>query len=141
MKANCSFSFHKVAELNLEMLLAAERQTEVLPKKSVMQPQRCGVQKQLNDTPHLSKPCFLACLQGMGQKPLLLGRQELDSSGFCQSDLSASNKQILQRALEDVPLSTFSIIQFSLDPEYVASHRLAGFCEKVHLKKTFALSL
>lgn len=30
----------------------------------------------------------------MGQKPLLLGRQELDSSGFCQSDLSASNKQV-----------------------------------------------
>ncbi|NP_001006573.2 RNA exonuclease 5 [Gallus gallus] len=131
----------KVAELNLEMLLAAERQTEVLPKKSVMQPQRCGVQKQLNDTPHLSKPCFLACLQGMGQKPLLLGRQELDSSGFCQSDLSASNKQILQRALEDVPLSTFSIIQFSLDPEYVASHRLAGFCEKVRNKLTDMLTI
>ncbi|NXJ14997.1 REXO5 exonuclease, partial [Odontophorus gujanensis] len=127
----------KVAELNLEMLLAAERQAEVSPNKSVVQPQRCGVQKQLNGPPYSSKPCFLACLQRMGQKPLLLGRQELHSSGLCQSDLSTSNKQILQRALEHIPLSTFSIIQFSLDPEYVAS----GFCEKVRNKLTDMLTI
>lgn len=39
--------------------------------------------------------------------------------------------QILQRALEDVPLSKFSIIQFSLGPEYLASHLHAGLYEKV----------
>ncbi|XP_065588374.1 RNA exonuclease 5 [Cyrtonyx montezumae] len=126
----------KVAELNLEMLLAAERQTEVSPNKSVVQ-QRCGVQKQLNGPPYPSKPRFLACLQGMGQKPLLLGGRELDSSGLCQSDLSTSNKQVLQRALEHIPLSTFSIIQFSLDPEYIAS----GFCEKVRNKLTDMLTI
>ncbi|XP_015732952.2 RNA exonuclease 5 isoform X1 [Coturnix japonica] len=131
----------KVAELNLEMLLAAERQTEISPNKSVKQPQQCGVQKQLNDPPHSSKPCILARLQGMGQKPLLLGRQELGSSGLCQSDLSTSNKQILQRALEDVPLSTFSIIQFGLNPEYFASHHLAGFCNKVRNKLTDMLTI
>ncbi|NXC38352.1 REXO5 exonuclease, partial [Penelope pileata] len=131
----------KVAELNLEMLLAAERLTEVSQNKSVIQPQGCRVQKQLSDPPHLSKPCFLDCLQVTGQKPLLLGRQELDSSGLCQSNLSTSNKQILQRALKDVPLSTFSIIQFSLDPEYIASHLLAGFCEKVTNKLTDMLTI
>ncbi|XP_067162167.1 RNA exonuclease 5 isoform X2 [Apteryx mantelli] len=84
---------------------------------------------------------FLDCLQMTGQKPLLLGRQELDSSGLCQSNLSTSNKQILQRALKDVPLSTFSIIQFSLDPEYVAPHLLAGICEKVKVKLTDMLTI
>ncbi|XP_075292576.1 RNA exonuclease 5 isoform X2 [Opisthocomus hoazin] len=84
---------------------------------------------------------FLDCLQVTGQRPLLLGRQELESSGLCQSNLSISNKEILQRALEDVPLSTFSIVQFSLDPEYVASHLLAGLCEKVRSKLTDMLTI
>ncbi|EOB02024.1 Putative RNA exonuclease NEF-sp, partial [Anas platyrhynchos] len=131
----------KVAELNLEMLLTTERLTEVSQNKSALQPQGCRVQKQLNDPPHLSKPCFLDCLQVTGQKPLLLGRQEVDSSGLCQSNLSTSNKQILQRALEDVPLSTFSIVQFSLGPEYIASHLPAGFCEKVRSKLTDMLTI
>ncbi|NXK07486.1 REXO5 exonuclease, partial [Herpetotheres cachinnans] len=121
----------KVAELNLEMLLTTEKLAEVPQNKTALQPQGCRGQKQLNEPSHSSKPCFLDCLQVTGQKPLLLGRQGLDSSGLCQSNLSASNKQILQRALEDVPLSTFSIIQFSLGPEYIASHLLAGLCEKV----------
>ncbi|CAM9536950.1 unnamed protein product [Bubo scandiacus] len=131
----------KVAELNLEMLLMTEKLAEVSQNKAALQPRRCRVQKQLNEPPHLSKPCFLDCLQMTGQKPLLLGRQELDSSGLCQSNLSTSNKQILQRALEDVPLSTFSIIQFSLGPEYVASHLLAGLCEKVRSKLTDMLTI
>ncbi|NXW43682.1 REXO5 exonuclease, partial [Nyctiprogne leucopyga] len=132
----------KVAELNLEMLLTAEKLAEVSQNKAAaLQPQGCRVQKQLNELPHLSKPCFLECLQVTGQKPLLLGRQELDSSGLCQSNLSASNKQILQRALEDVPLSTFSIIQFSLGPEYITSHLLAGLCEKVRSKLTDMLTI
>ncbi|NWQ78788.1 REXO5 exonuclease, partial [Columbina picui] len=131
----------KVAELNLEMLLTAEKLAEVSQNKAALQPQGCRVQKQLNEPPHLSKPCFLDCLQVTGQKPLLLGGQEPDSSGLCQSNLSASNKQILQRALEDVPLSTFSIIQFSLGPEYIASHHLAGLCEKVRSKLTDMLTI
>uniref|UniRef100_A0A8B9IHB3 RNA exonuclease 5 n=1 Tax=Anser cygnoides TaxID=8845 RepID=A0A8B9IHB3_ANSCY len=81
---------------------------------------------------------FLDCLQVTGQKPLLLGRQEADSSGLCQSNMSTSNKQV---TLEDVPLSTFSIIQFSLGPEYIASHLLAGFCEKVRSKLTDMLTI
>uniref|UniRef100_A0A8C8AUD9 RNA exonuclease 5 n=1 Tax=Otus sunia TaxID=257818 RepID=A0A8C8AUD9_9STRI len=131
----------KVAELNLEMLLTTEKLAEVSQDKAALQPRRCRVQKQLNEPPRLSKPCFLDCLQMTGQKPLLLGRQELDSSGLCQSNVSTSNKQILQRALEDVPLSTFSIIQFSLGPEYVASHLLAGLCEKVRSKLTDMLTI
>uniref|UniRef100_A0A8B9P034 RNA exonuclease 5 n=1 Tax=Apteryx owenii TaxID=8824 RepID=A0A8B9P034_APTOW len=131
----------KVAELNLEMLLTTERLTEISQNKSALQLQQNTIQRQLNDPPHLSKPCFLDCLQMTGQKPLLLGRQELDSSGLCQSNLSTSNKQILQRALKDVPLSTFSIIQFSLDPEYVAPHLLAGICEKVKVKLTDMLTI
>ncbi|XP_027539422.1 RNA exonuclease 5 isoform X1 [Neopelma chrysocephalum] len=131
----------KVAELNLEMLLTAEKLAEVSQNKAALHPQGCGVQKELNEPPRLSKPCFLDCLQVTGQKPLLLGRQGLDSSGLCQSNLSTSNKQILQRALEDVPLSTFSIIQFSLGPEYIASHLHAALYEKVRSKLTDMLTI
>ncbi|NXC15886.1 REXO5 exonuclease, partial [Corythaeola cristata] len=131
----------KVAELNLEMLLTTEKLAEVSQNKAALQPQGCRVQKELNETPRLSKPCFLDCLQVTGQKPLLLGRQELDSSGLCQSNMSTSNKQILQKALEDVPLSTFSIIQFSLGPEYIASLLHAGLCEKVRSKLTDMLTI
>ncbi|XP_058705799.1 RNA exonuclease 5 isoform X1 [Poecile atricapillus] len=131
----------KVAELNLEMLLTAEKLAEVSQNKAALQPQGCGFQKQLNEPPPLSKPCFLDCLQETGQKPLLLGRQGLDSSGLCQSNLSTSNKQILQRALEDVPLSKFSIIGFSLGPEYLASHLHAGLYEKVRSKLTDMLTI
>ncbi|XP_031981756.1 RNA exonuclease 5 [Corvus moneduloides] len=131
----------KVAELNLEMLLTAEKLAEVSQNKAVLQPQRCGFQEQLNEPPPLSRPCFLDCLKVTGQKPLLLGRQGLDSSGLCQRNLSTSNKQILQRALEDVPLSKFSIIQFSLGPEYIASHLHAGLHEKVRSKLTDMLTI
>ncbi|XP_061223130.1 RNA exonuclease 5 isoform X1 [Neopsephotus bourkii] len=130
----------KVAELNLEMLLTTEKLAEDPENKAALQPQGCRVEKQLNEPPHLSKPCFLDCLQVTGQKPVLLGRQGLDSSGLCQSNLSTSNKQILQRALEDVPLSTFSIIQFSLGPEYIASH-LPALCEQVRSKLTDMLKI
>ncbi|KAM9012452.1 RNA exonuclease 5 isoform 4-T5 [Ara ararauna] len=130
----------KVAELNLEMLLTTEKLAEDSQNKAALQPQGCRDQKQLNEPPHLSKPCFLDCLQVTGQKPVLLGRQGLDSSGLCQSNLSTSNKQILQRALEDVPLSTFSIIQFSLGPEYIASHLLA-LCEQVRSKLADMLTI
>ncbi|KFP40312.1 Putative RNA exonuclease NEF-sp, partial [Chlamydotis macqueenii] len=131
----------KVAELNLEMLLTTEKLAEVSGNKAALQSQRCRIQKQLNDSPHLAKPCFLDCLHVTGQNPLLLGRQELDSSDLRQSNLSTSNKQILRKALEDVPLSTFSIIQFSLGPEYIGSHLLAGLCEKVRSKLTDMLTI
>ncbi|PKU43668.1 rna exonuclease nef-sp isoform x2 [Limosa lapponica baueri] len=131
----------KVAELNLEMLLTTEKLAEVSQKRAALQPQGYRGQQQLNEPPHLSKPCFLECLQVTGQKPLLLGRQELDSSGLCQGNLSTSNKQILQKALEDVPLSTFSIIQFSLGPENISSHLLAELREKVGSKLTDMLTI
>ncbi|NXS95781.1 REXO5 exonuclease, partial [Jacana jacana] len=131
----------KVAELNLEMLLTTEKLAEVSQKKAVLQLQGHKGQRQLDKPPHLSNPCFLECLQVTGQKPLLLGRQELDSSGLCQSNLSTSNKQVLQKALEDVPLSTFSIIQFSLGPENISSHLLAELCEKVGSKLTDMLTI
>ncbi|NXP02857.1 REXO5 exonuclease, partial [Thinocorus orbignyianus] len=131
----------KVAELNLEMLLITEKLAEVSQKRAVLQPQGYRGQQQPNEPPHLSKPCFLECLQVTGQKPLLLGRQELDSSDPSQSNLSTSNKQILQKALEDVPLSTFSIIEFSLGPENILSHLHDELCEKVGSKMTDMLTI
>uniref|UniRef100_A0A8C6YZG4 RNA exonuclease 5 n=1 Tax=Nothoprocta perdicaria TaxID=30464 RepID=A0A8C6YZG4_NOTPE len=131
----------KVAELNLEMVLTTERLTEMSPNKSALQLQQNTVQREQNGPPQLSRSCFLDCLQKTGQKPLLLGRQEPDSSGVCQGNLSSSNKQILQQALKDVPLSTFSIVQFSLAPEHVAPHLLAGICEKVRVKLTDMLTI
>ncbi|XP_054036393.1 RNA exonuclease 5 [Dryobates pubescens] len=131
----------KVAELNLEKLLTDEKLAEASQNKAALQARGCRVQKQLNEPPRVPKACFLDCLQVTGQKPLLLGREEPDPSGLCQSNPSSSNKQILQRALEDVPQSTFSIIQFSLGPEDIASHPLAGLCAKVRSKLTDMLTI
>ncbi|NXX37821.1 REXO5 exonuclease, partial [Tricholaema leucomelas] len=131
----------KVAELNLEMLLTAERLAEASQNKAPSQPQRCRMQKQATEPPQVPRACFLDCLQVTGQKPLLLGREDLTPSGLCQSNLNSSNKQILQRALSDVPQSMFSIIQFSLGPEDIASQPLAGLCEKVRSKLTDMLTI
>ncbi|NXP81140.1 REXO5 exonuclease, partial [Ramphastos sulfuratus] len=131
----------KVAELNLEMLLTAERLAEASQNKAPLQPQGCRVQKQPTEPPQLPRACFLDCLQVTGQKPLLLGREDLAPSGLCQSSLNSSNKQTLQRALEDVPQSTFSIVQFSLGPEDIASQPLAGLCDKVRSKLTDMLTI
>ncbi|NXU51147.1 REXO5 exonuclease, partial [Turnix velox] len=120
----------KVAKLNLEKLL---------DDKSEKKGQR--VQQELNESPHLSKPCFLECLKVTGQEPLLLGRQELDSSSPCQSNPSASNKQILQKALEGVPVSTFGIVQFSLGPETISSQLLAELRRKMGSKLTDMLTV
>ncbi|RMC17721.1 hypothetical protein DUI87_05385 [Hirundo rustica rustica] len=111
----------KVAELNLEMLLTAEKLAEVSQNKAALQPQGCGFQEQLNEPPPLSKPCTIVLYLF---EPCVL-----------------FSLQILQRALEDVPLSKFSIIQFSLGPEYLASHLHAGLYEKVRSKLTDMLTI
>uniref|UniRef100_A0A674JI63 RNA exonuclease 5 n=1 Tax=Terrapene triunguis TaxID=2587831 RepID=A0A674JI63_9SAUR len=68
---------------------------------------------------------FLDHLNATGQKTLLLSRKELASSGLCQNSLSTLNKQILKRAIQEVPLSSFSVIQFALRSEHVAPDLVA----------------
>uniref|UniRef100_A0A8C4VU70 RNA exonuclease 5 n=1 Tax=Gopherus evgoodei TaxID=1825980 RepID=A0A8C4VU70_9SAUR len=77
---------------------------------------------------------FLDHLNAAGQKTLLLSRKELASSGLGQNSLSTSNKQILKRAIQEVPLSSFSVIQFALRSEHVAPNLVAEVCEKMRIQ-------
>nr|XP_008162845.1 RNA exonuclease 5 isoform X1 [Chrysemys picta bellii]XP_042709148.1 RNA exonuclease 5 isoform X1 [Chrysemys picta bellii] len=124
----------KVVELNLETVLSAPNLMESSQQKSALQLQQNGVQKQSSEPPGILKPCFLDHLNATGQKTLLLSRKELASSGLCQNSLSTLNKQILKRAIQEVPLSSFSVIQFALRSEHVAPDLVAEVCEKMRIQ-------
>ncbi|XP_068952174.1 RNA exonuclease 5 isoform X2 [Petaurus breviceps papuanus] len=63
---------------------------------------------------------ILECLDLAGRKLLFLsqkaGGSTLVSSRFCQSILCASDEEVLEQAQAEVPLSSFSVIQFSQWP-------------------------
>ncbi|XP_072454029.1 RNA exonuclease 5 isoform X2 [Notamacropus eugenii] len=63
---------------------------------------------------------ILECLDLAGQKLLFLsqeaGGSTLTSSRFCQSILCTSDEEVLEQAQAEVPLSSFSVIQFSQWP-------------------------
>ncbi|CAM2099713.1 unnamed protein product [Caretta caretta] len=124
----------KVVELNLEMVLSAPNLMESSQQKSALQLQQNGVQKHSSEPPSIPKPCFLDYLNATGQKTLLLSRKELASSGLCQNSLSTSNKQILKRAIQEVPLSSFSVIQFTLRSAHDAPDLVAEVCEKMRIQ-------
>ncbi|XP_006123192.2 RNA exonuclease 5 isoform X2 [Pelodiscus sinensis] len=124
----------KVVELNLEMVLSARNLMESSQQKSTLQLQQSGVQKHATEPSGIPKPCFLDYLNATGQKTLLLSRKELAPSCSCQNSLSTSNKQILTRALQEVPQSSFSVIQFTLRSEHVAPDLLAEVCEKMRIQ-------
>ncbi|KAG6927713.1 exonuclease NEF-sp [Chelydra serpentina] len=124
----------KVVELNLEMVLSAANLTESSQQKSALQLQQNGVQKQSSEPPSIPTSCFLDYLNATGQKTLLLSRKELASSGLCQNSLSTLNKQVLKRAIQEVPLSSFSVIQFSLHSEHVAADLVAEVHEKMRIQ-------
>nr|XP_030727261.1 RNA exonuclease 5 isoform X5 [Globicephala melas] len=99
----------KIAELNLEAL-ASHQELEA----AGLEPRNTAeVVQQLNTS-------VLECLDSVGQKLLFLTREadatELSSSQNCQTIKCLSNKEVLEQARVEVPLFTFSIVQFSLEP-------------------------
>ncbi|XP_026982514.1 RNA exonuclease 5 isoform X3 [Sagmatias obliquidens] len=99
----------KIAELNLEAL-ASHQELEA----AGLEPRNTAeVVQQLNTS-------VLECLDSVGQKLLFLTREadatELSSSKNCQTIKCLSNKEVLEQARVEVPLFTFSIVQFSLEP-------------------------
>ncbi|XP_061064023.1 RNA exonuclease 5 isoform X3 [Eubalaena glacialis] len=99
----------KIAELNLEAL-ASHQELEAVG----LEPRNTAeVVQQLNTS-------VLECLDSMGQKLLFLTREadatELSSSKNCQTIKCLSNKEVLEQARVEIPLFTFSIVQFSFEP-------------------------
>ncbi|XP_073648327.1 RNA exonuclease 5 isoform X7 [Tursiops truncatus] len=99
----------KIAELNLEAL-ASHQELEA----AGLEPRNTAeVVQQLNTS-------VLECLDSVGQKLLFLTREadatEISSSKNCQTIKCLSNKEVLEQARVEVPLFTFSIVQFSLEP-------------------------
>ncbi|XP_019363247.1 PREDICTED: putative RNA exonuclease NEF-sp isoform X2 [Gavialis gangeticus] len=131
----------KVEELNLETLLIAQKASEISQQKSTLYLQLNGVQQQSSEGSSIPQLCFLDSLRLAGQQTLLLGRQDLASPGSCQNGQRPSNKQILQRAIEEVPLSSFSVVQFSLHSKHVVPALIADICEKMRIKLGDLLTL
>eukprot|EP00070_Physeter_catodon_P019111 XP_023979149.1 RNA exonuclease 5 isoform X2 [Physeter catodon] len=99
----------KIAELNLEAL-ASHQELEA----AGLEPRNTAeVVQQLNTS-------VLECLDSMGQKLLFLTQEadatELSSSKNCHTIKCLSNKEVLEQARVEIPLFTFSIVQFSFEP-------------------------
>ncbi|KAH0631911.1 hypothetical protein JD844_019812 [Phrynosoma platyrhinos] len=72
---------------------------------------------------------LLDSLHFAGRKTLLLGGEA--ASNNCQNETGPQNKQVLQRAQEEVPESSFSVIQFALDSRHVTSDLIAKMQTKL----------
>uniref|UniRef100_A0ABM5EZR7 RNA exonuclease 5 isoform X1 n=1 Tax=Pogona vitticeps TaxID=103695 RepID=A0ABM5EZR7_9SAUR len=112
----------KVAELNLETQLVGQRQAGK-GKNGVLPTQKNRVQKRTGG-PIQS---LLDILHSMDQKTLLLG-EESETASY------DSQHQVLQRALEEVPRSSFSVVQFALDSRHVTSTLTAAGGSKMRRK-------
>ncbi|XP_045316369.1 RNA exonuclease 5 isoform X2 [Leopardus geoffroyi] len=99
----------KIAELNLEALASHQ---ELLA--AGQGPRNTAEVVQQSNT------SVLECLDLMGQRLLFLTREaetsELSSSRNCQTIKCLTNKEVLEQARVEIPLFTFSIVQFSFEP-------------------------
>ncbi|XP_067329318.1 RNA exonuclease 5 isoform X1 [Anolis sagrei] len=112
----------KVAEMNLEAQLLETRKIGEEQGCALPNPQN-GVQKPTQS--------LLDILHFVGQKALLLGGWAEAASSNGQTQTGPQNKQILQRALEEVPTSSFSVIQFGLDSRHDTSDLIAKMRTKL----------
>ncbi|XP_007425035.1 RNA exonuclease 5 [Python bivittatus] len=121
----------KVAELNLEARLSEQRkvgEAEIWVRAK----QKNRIQKGVQNP---SQGLFDS-LQSLGQKTLLLGEQN-----NVQNHTASLNKQVLQRALEEIPKSSFNIIQFGLDSKHVTTDLLAESSSKMRAQLSDMLTV
>nr|XP_008117823.1 PREDICTED: putative RNA exonuclease NEF-sp isoform X2 [Anolis carolinensis] len=112
----------KVAEMNLEAQLLETRKIGEKLSCALPNPQN-GAQKPTQS--------LLDILHSVGQKTLLLGGWAEAASNNGQTQTGPQNKQILQRALEEVPTSSFSVIQFGLGSRQDTSDLVAKMRTKL----------
>ncbi|XP_034986388.2 RNA exonuclease 5 [Zootoca vivipara] len=122
----------KVAELNLEARQLKQRETGEAWNGALPQ-QKNGVRKPIQ--------CLLDILHSVGQKTLLLGGQNEEAFYNCQNQTGSPNKQVLQRALEEIPRSSFSVIQFALDSQHATPNQVAETVSKMRTKLANMLTL
>ncbi|XP_060116897.1 RNA exonuclease 5 [Heteronotia binoei] len=123
----------KVAELNLEVQWLEQSQARDAKRHSLPKLKN-GIPKQ----PRTPVQWLLDALPSLSQKELLLGGQS-DTSP--DSFSSHQCKQILQQALEEIPKSSFRIIQFPSDPRYLTPCLAASLRAKLRTKLTDMLTV
>ncbi|XP_066496567.1 RNA exonuclease 5 isoform X2 [Tiliqua scincoides] len=129
----------KVAELNLESrLLGGKKEGDTW--NSSLPELKNGVQN-CAGKPVRRPSSLLDSLHSAGQKTLLLGRNDTPSFDNPQTNAGSSNRQVLQRALEEIPRSSFSVLQFALDPQHVASALVAKIGAKMRAKLASMLTV
>ncbi|XP_063170872.1 RNA exonuclease 5 [Candoia aspera] len=121
----------KVAELNLEARLSEQRKMGEAASW-VRAKQKNRIQKGARNP----SQGLLESLQSVGQKTLLLGEQS-----DVQNHMASLNKQVLQKALEEIPKSSFSVIQFVLGSKHVTADLLAESSSKMRAKFSDMLTI
>nr|XP_033818811.1 RNA exonuclease 5 isoform X2 [Geotrypetes seraphini] len=135
----------KSAELSLSNTLVCPLKSNVSGNNMQAQPQLscmpCDERSEALSEPSygtsLTHPGFLDTLQSNGQRILVLGRKEnkeFPSSSLSENIMCTSNKEVLQRAKEEIPRSFISIVQFSLNTEYVQADLMEEMNEKMRMK-------
>ncbi|KAJ6659730.1 hypothetical protein lerEdw1_018445 [Lerista edwardsae] len=119
----------KVAELNLEARLRVKQEEGDARNRPLPEPRnwvKNGAPKPIQR--------LLDSLRSAGQKPLLLGGETASSPSNSRHDVGSSNKRVLRRALEDVPRSSFSVLQFTVDSQQASSDLIASISAKMRTK-------
>ncbi|XP_029432168.1 RNA exonuclease 5 isoform X2 [Rhinatrema bivittatum] len=136
----------KVAELNLQHMFMCQLQNDGSAVGTQEQPWLPGAPcngaiDALNEPPgrpSLTHPGLPEMLQLSGQRILLLSRTESSKgslpSSLGENVLCTSDQEIVQRARKEVPLSSFSIVQFSLRAESVRADLAEEMKEKMRIK-------
>ncbi|XP_038619715.1 RNA exonuclease 5 isoform X1 [Tachyglossus aculeatus] len=128
----------KIAELKLETCLTPQRPLASPEQKPTLVSPRNGFQAHSKPQARLTQQQDPSDLDPVGRKYLLLtGKKdgnELTSPSSPRSVICSSNQEVLQEARERVPLSPFSVIQFSLGTEPLLPRVAADMNEKMKAK-------
>ncbi|XP_069503751.1 RNA exonuclease 5 isoform X2 [Ambystoma mexicanum] len=121
----------KVAELNLQRcskLPPKNGATLKVTKVVVRAPEKRGHANEPeshSSKTRLDHPSLFEIMHSNGQQCIFLsgteGTTDLPTSSYSKPFLCASNKEILQQAKKEVPLSSLSVVQFSLGLENVGA--------------------
>ncbi|XP_020820994.1 RNA exonuclease 5 isoform X2 [Phascolarctos cinereus] len=131
----------KIAEMKLDTAVNSQQFLASPKQKNTLPLCPSGPHKEARlptDATWQKNSGILECLDLAGQKLLFLshkaGGSTLMSSRFCQSILCTSDEEVLEQAQAEVPLSPFSVIQFSQWPHPLPPSLTVEMHKKIKVK-------
>uniref|UniRef100_A0A5F8G601 RNA exonuclease 5 n=1 Tax=Monodelphis domestica TaxID=13616 RepID=A0A5F8G601_MONDO len=129
----------KIAEMKLDTAVHSQQSLASPKQKNTLPLCPSGPNKEASTDAMWQKNAgILECLDLTGQKLLFLsqkaGGNAFTSSRFCRSILCTSDEEVLEQAQAEVPLSSFSIIQFSQCPHPLSPSLTVEMHQKMKIK-------